>query len=150
LQIEQESERDRRGSGRIIIWLLPMTLLAAVASGCDRGPATAQVRGKVVYSDGSVPEGGVRVVRFEPTSDSKAEVRKGASGEIQDDGTFEMYTRRPGDGVYLGQYAVTFAIYKSPIEPITLIPMKYTASTTTPFRITVDRNRDDLLYEIEK
>jgi hypothetical protein len=117
--------------------------------GCQRKLETAQVRGKVIYKDGSVPQAPVRAVRFEPTATSSAKVRKAASGEIQDDGSFELCTRKPGDGVYLGEYAVTFSIYKSTLDPIPVIAQKYWTASTTPYKVTVDGDRDDFVFEIE-
>ncbi|MGD9632918.1 MAG: hypothetical protein AB7I57_07320 [Pirellulales bacterium] len=109
----------------------------------------AQVSGKVLYKDGSVPKAGVRVVRFEPTDDSPAEVRRPAGGAIGDDGSFTLSTRKPGDGVYLGKYAVTFTVVKAPREPISYIKPEYTRSATTPYHVTIEGDRDDLLFEIE-
>jgi hypothetical protein len=129
-------------------WLISLAVVCmAVLSGCDRGPAVAQVSGKVLYKDGSVPKGGVRVVRFEPIT--AEEVRKGASGTIGPDGSFEMYTRKPGDGVFLGEYAVTFAVWKGPRDPTSLIDEKYTMSTTTPYKVKIDGDKTDLEFEIE-
>lgn len=130
-------------------------LLAIIAPGllclvgCHRGPAMAQVRGKVLYKDGSVPKGGVRTVRFEPTIDTTAEIRKGATGQIESDGSFQMSTRKVGDGVYLGKYAVTFAIWKGPRDPTSLVAEKYTNSATTPYTVTVDDDKVDLNFVLE-
>ncbi len=131
----------------LVILLLPCLL---VFSGCNRRPAMAQVRGKVLYKDGSVPKGGVCVVRFEPLAESSAVIRKGATGAIEPDGSFELWTRMPGDGAYCGDYAVTFAVLKSPMDPVSLIDPKYTNATMTPYtKVTVDGNIDDLKFEIE-
>lgn len=126
-----------------------MLLVAVCGSGCNRGPAMAQVRGHVFNKDGSVPQGGVRVVRFEPAKDSSAMVRKGASGPIKDDGSFEMYTQFPGDGVHLGEYSVTFGIMKGPMDPISLIDEKYTSAATSPYKVTVDGDMEGLRFEVE-
>lgn len=88
-------------------------------------------------------------MRFEPTKDSPAEIRKGASGQIGEDGSFEMSTRVPGDGVYLGKYAVTFAVWKGPRDPTSLIAEKYTNSATTPYEVVVDSDMNDLTFTIE-
>jgi hypothetical protein len=129
--------------------LLPMSIACLVTySSCNRGTATAQVRGKVLYPDGKVPKGGVCVVRFEPAADSTAKVRKAASGKIQSDGSFMMATRVPGDGVYLGQYAVTFAVWKGPREPTSLIEEEYTQAASTPYHVSVDGDIDDLNFTI--
>jgi hypothetical protein len=126
-----------------------LVAVVAVSSGCNRGPAMAQVSGHVFMKDGSVPKGGVRVVRFEPIKDSTAAVRKAASGPIQDDGSFTMYTQFPGDGVHVGEYAVTFGVMKGPMDPISLIDAKYTSAATSPYKVTVDGDLEGLKYEIE-
>jgi hypothetical protein len=129
--------------------LLPGLAVAGMVllAGCNRGPAMSQVSGKVFYKDGSVPRGGVCAVRFEPIS--AVEVRKGASGTIEPDGSFTMWTRKPGDGVYHGEYAVTFAVWKAVMDPTSLIQDKYTRSDTTPYKVTVDGDQHDLKFEIE-
>lgn len=122
------------------------TLLLA---GCGGGSDIAQVRGKVFFKDGTVPKGGVRIVRFEPTETSLAKTRQPAGGSIGEDGSFELSTRKPGDGVFVGEYAVTFTVWKAPREPISLIKEEYTQSATTPYKVTIDGDRDDLVFEIE-
>lgn len=126
-----------------------MALVALLVSGCNQGPQVAQVSGKVLYPNGEAPTGGVCVVRFEPLEGTSAEVRQGASGAIGPDGAFEMATKRPGDGVHLGEYAVTFAVWKGPRDPTSLIKEKYTTSTATPYRVEITGDRDDLEFEIE-
>jgi hypothetical protein len=108
-----------------------------------------RVRGHVFYPDGSVPRGGVAVVRFQPTGVSTAGIRKGASGAIEADGSFELWTRRTGDGVFEGEYTVTFAIQKGVMDTTPYVAEKYRDPTTTPYKITVDRNLDDLKFEID-
>jgi hypothetical protein len=131
-----------------------LALLACAASlgelvGCGQGHEVAQVRGKVVCRSGSLPESAIRMVRFEPTADTDAAVRKGASGVINDDGTFELYTRRPGDGVHVGKYAVTFAFYKSAMDHSSPIAARYTSSAATPYRVVVEDDVDNLEFEVE-
>jgi len=120
-----------------------------VLAGCGRGAAKAQVSGKVLYKDGSVPKGGVCVVRFEPAADSPAEIRKTATGSIEADGSFQLSTQKPGDGIYLGKYNVTFAVWKAPREPVSLVKEIYTNPATTPYHVTVEDDMDDLSFEIE-
>ena len=130
---------------------LVLGLLAATAfAGCDSGPTMYQVRGAVLYKDGSVPKGGLAVVRLQPTGEIKEGViRKGATGAIGPDGSFECYTRVAGDGVYEGEYAVTFAVLKGPMDPTPLIPEKYMNPGTSGYSVTVDRDIGDLKFEIE-
>jgi len=134
-----------------MVLLVGIALCAANSTGCNRRPSVAQVKGKVLNRDGSVPRGAVRVVRFEPMAESKAEIRKAASGDIDpNDGSFELYTRKPGDGVYLGKYAVTFAVLSNPRDmDSSLIIDKYTNAKTTPYHVDVEDDMDDVTFEIE-
>jgi hypothetical protein len=131
-----------------IIALILAGLLAAI-SGCDGGKSMGRVRGKVFYKDGSVPRAAVCVVSLLPSSTSTAVVRKGASSAIEPDGSFDMMTRKPGDGAYYGDYVVTFTIIKGPNDPTSLILPKYSNQNDTPYKLTVDGNKDDLRYEVE-
>ncbi len=132
-------------------WLLSSAACAAVSCvGCSEGKPVAEVRGRVVCTSGELPKTSIRQIRFEPTADSKAVVRKGASGAINDDGTFELYTRRPGDGVHHGEYAVTFAFYKSAMDHASPLSPELASSSTTPYRVTVEDNVDDLEIEISR
>lgn len=106
--------------------------------------------GHVKFDDGSPIQGAVRSIVFAPTDDTTAEVRKAASGTIGDDGSFTMYTRKAGDGVYKGKYAVTFMVLKDPKLGGLLVPEKYTFGETTPFKVEVTGDRSDLLFELEK
>jgi hypothetical protein len=134
--------------GSKIWWCVMATLFVGLA-GCG-GREAYQVSGRAQYIDGSPITGGVRVVRFEPMQDSRAEVRKAASAYIDPDGSFELFTRRPGDGVIAGSYAVTFTVLDKPMDGRSLIPEKYNRIADTPFEIDVDDDRDDLLFELEK
>lgn len=128
--------------------LLVACSLSSLA-GCGESRPMAQVRGKVTFADGKMPAAGVRMIRFECAADSNAALRKGASGMINDDGTFEVFTRKPGDGVHLGKYDVTFAICRSVTDQRPLIPQKYTKASSTPFRgIVVDDDKSDLEFTI--
>jgi hypothetical protein len=119
-------------------------------AGCDRGPDMAQVSGKVFYKDGTVPKGAVALVQFSPTQGSSAEVRKGATGAIMPDGSFTLYTRRPGDGVYHGEYNASFSVLKAVMDPKQMIQPHYTNSALTPYKdIKVEDDIEDLKFEIE-
>jgi len=109
----------------------------------------AQVKGTVLYKDGSAPKGGVCAINFSPTDGSTAEVRKSATGKIGPDGSFEMWTKMPGDGVHLGEYAVSFAVWPGPMDPRSLIEPKYTGPKTSGYTVNVTDDVDDLKFEIE-
>jgi hypothetical protein len=118
-------------------------------TGCGQR-SSYQVSGNVHYKDGSPITGGTCVIRFEPTQSSTATLKKTATGIIAQDGSFQMFTRKPGDGVIPGKYAVTFLVKDKPMGGKMLIPEKYVSATETPFEITVDGNKTDLLYELDK
>jgi hypothetical protein len=141
----------RRTTSRARTTALPVLLLLTplMTPGCSGRPDAAQVSGKVLMKDGSIPQGGVRVVQFVPATDSTAEIRKGASGEIRDDGSFVAFTRKPGDGVFLGKYDVTFSVWKSPMDSTSLIDPKFSRASTTPYHVTVEDDIDDLKFELE-
>jgi hypothetical protein len=117
--------------------------------GCSQR-SSYHVSGKVQYKDGSPITGGVRTVNFEPTASTTAAIRKSATGQIGQDGTFEMYSRKPGDGVIPGKYAVTFVVMDKPMGGKLLIPPKYTSAADSPYEINVDGDKTDLVYEIDK
>jgi hypothetical protein len=73
--------------------------LALVFAGC--GPGLQPVRGKVTLPDGK-PAAGSQVV-FESDQDGK---KISARGDVRDDGSYELSTFKPGDGVPPGKYNV--------------------------------------------
>ena len=110
----------------------------------------AQVAGKVVYPDGVIPKAALRVVRFQPAPTTTAEIRKAASAQIQDDGSFEMWTQKPGDGVYYGAYTVTFLVMNESPKPQHFVADKYRSPITTPYTVTVDGDKPDLTFEVQR
>ena len=148
-----ECKRDVRAKrspkfGRAIL-LAALLLPSAMLLGCEHGPKMYKVKGTVHFKDGSVPQGNLRMVCFMPANGSSNEIRKGGSGEIQADGSFEITTRMPGDGLYAGDYAVTFNMRKADNDPRPVLDLKYTRVALTPFKMTVDHNIDDLKLEVE-
>lgn len=132
----------------VICWGLGLTFLAG-AVGCNRGPAMHQVSGHVFYKDGTVPRGGVAVVFLQPKKDSTAVLKKSASSAIQPDGSFKMYSKTAGDGVYAGQYDVGFTIIKAVMDAKPLIQEKYTRPDTSGISVDVNEDKTDLKFEIE-
>jgi hypothetical protein len=48
-----------------------------------------------------------------------------------------------------GDYAVTFSVWKGPMEPESLIDEQYIQATTTPYKVTVEHDLNDLDFELE-
>lgn len=115
--------------------LLPLTLplfALAVLSGCDGGPGYVPVSGTVKFADGSVPQGEVANVNFAPVGEGKA-----ASGDIRADGSFELMSVKPGDGVLPGEYKVVVKVWKTYAGREPLIAEKFSSRETTPLTATV-------------
>jgi hypothetical protein len=135
---------------RVLCFNLVVVLASVfcVIVGCGKsGPAMYQVSGKVKYKDGSIPSAPICLVGFTPSKDN--EMRRNATGAIGPDGSFTMVTRVQGDGVYAGDYSVTFGVGNNPMKPVSLLLPKYTDLASPPYKITVDHNIRDLEYTIE-
>src|SRR6266850_5078770 len=112
-----------------------------IVAGCDQSPPIYKVRGTVAYQGKPLNTG---VVAFHHT-DAKSPLVK---GEIGPGGTFQLTTRRPGDGAAAGDYQVTVTsmtpgqgiegIDKDYRPPRPLIPLKYMRLDETPLKATVE------------
>lgn len=133
---------------RCVPTLVSFVALSCILTGC--GKPTAQVSGRVTWTDGTPLEGEIRVIRFEPTADSTAEIKKAAFADIADDGSFELLTRQAGDGVYIGKYKVTFTVLKTAMGREPVLPEKYTTADASPFEMEVKSDISGLKYELER
>jgi len=126
-----------------------------------KGPRLVKVSGTVKFKDGTplqMPEGGRAAITFAPADTreiTEGQIRKGASARIRPDGTFEMMTIRPGDGVIPGRYRVFLMTQKnvavSPDDPASqFIPKKYTSAETSGLEVMIDKPRSDLRFELDK
>lgn len=80
-------------------WAIVVALALFGIAGC--GPGLQPVRGKVMLGDGK-PAAGSQVV-FESEQQGK---KVSARGDVGSDGSFELSTFKPGDGVPPGKYKV--------------------------------------------
>ena len=79
------------------------------------------------------------MITFQPASaEGKS---KGASGQIQPDGRFELTTLKPGDGAVPGKYKVIVVVKPKYTGPAFSIPVKYTSASTTPLEATVEKGK---------
>ncbi len=78
-------------------------LLFGPCWGCGSSSGTPvtliPVKGKVTYKGQPVTKG---IIQFEPDGYGRA-----ASGHLQSDGTFELTTLKPGDGVVAGEHRIS-------------------------------------------
>jgi hypothetical protein len=84
------------------------------------------------------------------------EIGRGAHGDIQSDGTFELYTYSDGDGARIGTHKVGVAAYdksggRTPESEYgkLLVPQRYTNPETSGLTIDVTEDgRDNVVLEL--
>ncbi len=132
--------------------ILCLALLACCIAGCSGGGPDVEmvpVSGTVHFADGTVPQGEIATVNFEPIAGGPNQRRKLAFGEIQPDGSFRMTTVEPGDGVIAGKYKVVFDVRKNNLDVESLVPDKYTKPETTPIEVTVESGVEPFEFELD-
>lgn len=137
--------------------------LTSCQLGCDSGPPTAPVHGKVTYKGKPVSTG---TVTFYPTTGGRPAV-----GSINEDGTYELARKARGDGVILGDYKVTIEAVEAgtPAEqpasltgelgtaagagmstpPTYLVPEKYSVQETSDLTKTVESGDNEINFDLE-
>ena len=139
---------------RSVLGILCVALGLPLLGGCWGGPGVdmVPVRGTVKFTDGTVPQGEVATITFDPVAGGSSPVRKVASGQIKPDGGFELSTVKPGDGAIVGKYKVTIEVYKNYIagRGDLQIPEKYTKTETTPFEVTVESGMKPCEFVLDK
>ncbi len=121
-----------------------------VLVGCSGGRLKLhEVTGTVKFQDGTVPSGEMATITFVPADPMEG---KGASGNIESDGSFELWTLTQGDGgAMAGDYHVTLNVIKGYPRPRSMVAKKYTDLEDTPLNATVkagEKNHFD--FEVEK
>jgi hypothetical protein len=97
-----------------IAFLLGCVTMLTGLSGCGGGSPfdTVPVTGKVeVVGGGSLQGYAMKTIRLAPNS-TDADARA-ASGQVKEDGTFELGTMKANDGAIPGKYAVLATILKN-------------------------------------
>lgn len=121
------------------------------AAGCG-GPTLYQVKGTVVYKDDEDVAVLARgLVLFEPVD---ANVKVSVRGEIQPDGSFQMSTYHPGDGVIPGKYRVmltppSFRGRRDDPRPV-LLDDRFQDFETSGLKITVEGPITDYVITVDK
>lgn len=119
-----------------------VALVLATSVGCS-GDKLHPVRGKVVFPDGQPLTGGW--VTFQSVG---AEKVISADGELNPDGTFEVRTHKPGDGVPPGRYQVTVRgpLLGEGVPPV--IERKYSDFATSGLEFTVEPQENDFTITV--
>jgi hypothetical protein len=109
--------------------------------GCGHRAAVAPVKGKVLLDGRPLTTG---VVNTLPSAG------RGAHGEIQSDGSFQLHTFANNDGALIGDHKVAVAAYdpsagRTPESPDgkLLVPSRYTNPETSKLKINVQPSGND-------
>ncbi len=133
----------------------PMTLVVCLltSAGCNSGPEMAPVKGVVKFNGQPVTTGTIQLfpVKSGPM----------ATGRLQDDGSFELTTKEPGDGAYVGDYIVVVVPPSDinelekilrPGKPIPIkyenIPQQVRNQTTSTLRASVQSGLNELEFDL--
>jgi len=94
-----------RGSHPNVLWLGALMIAGSLISGCGGAKhPVVPVKGRVVFEDGKPLPVGTRII-LEPVDSD----RKPATGEVKDDGSFELKHSAGGNGAEIGKYRVRIA-----------------------------------------
>jgi hypothetical protein len=123
---------------------------AKKATAAEAKPITlVKVSGTVKFKDGALipsPEAGKGpppTINFRPVGTAApGQARKGAGALIKADGTFEVMTFKPRDGLIPGKYAVSIGS--------DFVPEKYRDADTSGLEIDIQKPTSDLAIELEK
>jgi hypothetical protein len=108
-------------------------------NGCSRVPeGNARAGGQINFKDGRKLTGVVGVVRFDPESLYTGGSRGASVGSLRSDGSFQMMTRTPGDGVPIGDYRVVLVVQNADGSPADAVHFDYKHFETTPWRAHVE------------
>lgn len=124
-------------------------LACVVLIGCGEASPYVPASGTVKYDDGTVPQGDIASITFQPKTSGPG--TKGAQGSIKPDGSFELHTLRQGDGVKPGAYIVTVNVMLGFSGGNSVIPVKYSKARETPLSAEIEANGENRFeFIIEK
>jgi len=118
-------------------------LLAGPCWGCGSSSGTPvtliPVKGKVTYKGQPVTKG---VIQFEPDGYGRP-----ATGQLQSDGTFELSTLKPGDGVVAGKHRISITeLDKSLAKDRAL--RKYASPNTSRLTVEVSPEKTEFPFDL--
>jgi hypothetical protein len=112
--------------------------------GCGSGsvvpPSLIPVKGKVTYKGQPVTKG---IVRFEPDGYGRM-----ATGELKSDGTFELTTLKPGDGVVAGEHRVTVSDFDKSLAKDRALK-KYGSANISGLKAEVSPEKSEFTFDLK-
>lgn len=142
--------------------LCSLGLLLGMAAGCSQGASdklkTVPAKGVVVLDGAPLSSGTITFSPVDAAMGDKGTLRRPAQSAIAEDGTFELSTVAPGDGLLPGKYAVAVVAqddnwFPNPRDPKpkakSLIPEKYGSLTQSGLEMTIpESGATDLKIEL--
>ena len=124
-------------------------LITLTLVGCSDRMELHPVSGTVTFADGSVPQGEMATITFVPTNQMEG---KGASSNIESDGSYKLWTLEPGDGGALaGDYRVTLSVTNGYPNLKHQVAREYADLRDTPLTATVVAGEKNVFdFEVEK
>jgi hypothetical protein len=115
--------------------------LAVVVVGCsESGPKLYPVRGKLTYEDGKPVGGGAQSVMFQSAEDANSV----ASGDLQEDGSFELHHISGKPGTVAGTHKVMILVERPEWGSERSGPLaKYQSFDTSELTATVEEKSDN-------
>ena len=138
--------------------MLAALLYCISLTGCGRSlPETVPVHGTVTLDGKPL---GVGRITFQPIKSAAGYPNRPASGKIGNDGSFEMSSFAPGDGVVPGEYQVVINTQTSgptpenPTAPeVWAAPRRYGSSDKSGLKVTVEAGSSgplEVQFDLEK
>jgi hypothetical protein len=125
--------------------------LLLLLGGCSKRMDLHRVTGTVNFEDGSIPHGEMATITFVPTNSMEG---KGASSNIETDGSFQLWTLEQSDGGALaGDYRVTLSVTKGYPNLQHQVARRFTNLSDTPLSATVvagEKNHFDFVVDKPK
>jgi len=117
--------------------------------GCGEAKPYVPASGTVKFDDGTVPQGDISSITFQPKSTGPT--TKGAQGSIEPDGSFELHSERQGDGAKPGDYSVTIHAMVGYPNGKSVVPAIYSDPRKTPLEAEVKASGENRFeFVIEK
>lgn len=129
------------GLAPISPWLALLLLLATIGGCGKQGNSTIPVSGKITYGGGEWPASGN--ITFAPLSVAEGFPRRPGSAAFQQDGSFEVTSFKPGDGLVPGTYSISISCYEQ--QPVGTDPSSFDRFNAVP----KDFKTDDLVIEVD-